>query len=155
MAYLQTKIPIWVNFGWSCNGRCWYRYFMTMCGYLVYICGHLVGISYSYLVFFPVLACCTKKNLATLALCPSHKSNNFWHCSRMITVFTQRFIFFCKRRKLALGVGKHCNKNTVSDHYFWLKICFFILSKKFLLKRDGPIVISIIFVFVFCNYFSS
>jgi hypothetical protein len=26
MAYFQTKILIWVNFGGSCNGRCLYLY---------------------------------------------------------------------------------------------------------------------------------
>jgi hypothetical protein len=28
---LNQKIPIWVNFGWSCNERCWYLY-----GHFVY-----------------------------------------------------------------------------------------------------------------------
>jgi hypothetical protein len=52
MVYYQTKIPIWVNFGRSCNGRCWYFYvhivyftaewyilwpFCTVCGNLVYV----------------------------------------------------------------------------------------------------------------------
>jgi hypothetical protein len=47
MAYFQTKIPIWVDFGGSCNGRCWYilhiaiwsyvRPFCTFCAHLVYI----------------------------------------------------------------------------------------------------------------------
>jgi hypothetical protein len=31
MVYFQPKIPIWVNFGRSCNGRCWH-----MC-HLVYL----------------------------------------------------------------------------------------------------------------------
>jgi hypothetical protein len=43
-----TKIPIWINFGGSCNGRCWY-------------------ILRSFGIFFPVLVCCTKKSLATRA----------------------------------------------------------------------------------------
>jgi hypothetical protein len=35
--FLKPKIPIWVNFGGSCNGRCWYilRQFGLFCGHLV------------------------------------------------------------------------------------------------------------------------
>jgi hypothetical protein len=34
----KPKIPIWVNFGGSCNGRCWYilRPFGLIYGHLVY-----------------------------------------------------------------------------------------------------------------------
>jgi hypothetical protein len=61
------KIPIWVNFGGSCNGRCWYSLlpFGLFYSHLVYF----VTISYnswSFGTFFPVLVCCAKKNLATL-----------------------------------------------------------------------------------------
>jgi hypothetical protein len=62
----EEKIPIWVNFGGSCNGRCCIFYsqlvyllpFGTQCGHLVYF----MDIWY----IFPILVCCTKKNLATL-----------------------------------------------------------------------------------------
>jgi hypothetical protein len=55
----SQKIPIWVNFGGSCNGRCWYILwtFGLFCSHLVYF----MVIWY----IFPVLLCCTKKNLAT------------------------------------------------------------------------------------------
>jgi hypothetical protein len=39
------KPEIWVNFGGSCNGRCWYTYFMTIGSYLRpfgIFCRHLV-----------------------------------------------------------------------------------------------------------------
>jgi hypothetical protein len=52
----------------------------AFCGHLVYFtCSHLVcfmviwyilwslGIFYGHMVYIPVLVCCTKKNLATLA----------------------------------------------------------------------------------------
>jgi hypothetical protein len=60
MAYFKTKNPIWVNFGGTCNGRCWYilRPFGLFYGHLVY-----------FMVIwciFPVLVHGTKKNLATL-----------------------------------------------------------------------------------------
>jgi hypothetical protein len=63
----KPKIPIWVNFGGSCNGRCWYMYFIAIWSILWHFGlfnGHLVYI------FSPVLVCCTKKNLTTL-LCMS------------------------------------------------------------------------------------
>jgi hypothetical protein len=63
-----------VNFGWSCNGRCWYRCFMDIwCMYVPIlspfsvIYGHLVYILCgNWVIFFPVLVYCAKKNLATL-----------------------------------------------------------------------------------------
>jgi hypothetical protein len=60
MAYFQTKkIPIWVNFGGSCNGRCWYilMAIWSILGPFGIFCGHLV--------YFPVLY---KENLATLVV---------------------------------------------------------------------------------------
>jgi hypothetical protein len=69
----KTKIPIWVNFGGSCNGRCWYIIclFCLFYGYLV----NFVAIWYilwQFSIFkviwygsFPLFGC-TKKNLATL-----------------------------------------------------------------------------------------
>jgi hypothetical protein len=68
MCVFKPKIPIWVNFGGSSNGRCCYILctfglhilwtFDILCGLLVY----LVVIWY----IFPQLVCCTKMNLATL-----------------------------------------------------------------------------------------
>jgi hypothetical protein len=57
----KPKITIWVNFGGSCKERCLYFTwpFGLFYGYLVWF----VAVLYS----FPVLVCCTKKNLATLA----------------------------------------------------------------------------------------
>jgi hypothetical protein len=54
----QPKIPIWVNFGGSCNGRCWSILwpFGLFYGHWV----NFVAIWYN----FTILVCCT--NLATL-----------------------------------------------------------------------------------------
>jgi hypothetical protein len=67
MVYFQTKIPSRVNIAESCNERCWYIVgpFGQFYGYLVYfvvIC-YIMWLSG---IFFAVLVCCTKKNLATL-----------------------------------------------------------------------------------------
>jgi hypothetical protein len=63
MAYVpifKLKIQIWVNFGGSWNGSCWYIICkIGLFGVIWSILG-LFGIS------FPVLVCCTKRNLATL-----------------------------------------------------------------------------------------
>jgi hypothetical protein len=66
---LKPKIAIWVNFGGSCNGRCW-----CFLGRLVYFTSkwytylHIAiwNILWSFGIFFPVLVCRNKKNLATL-----------------------------------------------------------------------------------------
>jgi hypothetical protein len=55
----RPKIRIWVNFGGSCNGRCWYSLWTLR---LLY--GHLVYFVVIWYIF-PVLVCCTKKNLAS------------------------------------------------------------------------------------------
>jgi hypothetical protein len=69
----KPKIPIWVNFGGSCNGSCWYillsfgvcilRPFGIFCGHLVYfwsfgvflviwcIFGHLIYFSSSGILY--------------------------------------------------------------------------------------------------------
>jgi hypothetical protein len=63
----KQKIPIWVHYEGSCNVRCWYI-FMTFCillGHFVYFMTFWY-IVWSLGIFFPVLVCCTKKNLATL-----------------------------------------------------------------------------------------
>jgi hypothetical protein len=60
----RPKIPIWVNLGWICNGRCWYVYFIAIWSILrplEIFCGYLV-----FGIFFNVLVRCTKRNLATL-----------------------------------------------------------------------------------------
>jgi hypothetical protein len=56
----KPKIPVWVNFLGSCNGRSWYilQPFGIFYGCLV----HLVVIWY----IFTILVCCNMKNLATL-----------------------------------------------------------------------------------------
>jgi hypothetical protein len=68
--FSNQKIPIWVNFGGSCYGRCWYSIwpFGLFFGYFVYFVATwsmlwLFG-TYMFLVF----VCCTKKYLATLLL---------------------------------------------------------------------------------------
>jgi hypothetical protein len=67
MVYFQPKITIWVNFGGSSNGKCWYILWPFGLFY-----DHLVYFAYIWYIlttsglFFPVLVCCTKKNLATL-----------------------------------------------------------------------------------------
>jgi hypothetical protein len=40
--FFKPKIPIWVNLGGSCNGRCWY----VICPF---------GLFYGYLVYFGVI----------------------------------------------------------------------------------------------------
>jgi hypothetical protein len=66
---------IWVNFEGSCNGRCWYQYFMAIWyifPVLVYLfCGHLVyfsrfGVFYGHLVFFPVFGMLYKEKSGNL-----------------------------------------------------------------------------------------
>jgi hypothetical protein len=57
---------IWVNFGGSCNGSCWYilcPFGLSYC-HLVYFVAiwHTVWL---FGTFFPVLVCCATKNLAT------------------------------------------------------------------------------------------
>jgi hypothetical protein len=65
----NPKIPIWVNFGGSSNGRCWY----ILWPYGLYYCDlvYYVDIWYLHIMviwyIFPVLVCCTKKNLAILS----------------------------------------------------------------------------------------
>jgi hypothetical protein len=73
----RPKIPLWVNLGASCNGKCWcilcpFGLFYGNSKYLWLFgifCGHLVH------TFPPVLVSCTKKNLATLA--QTHGRNGF------------------------------------------------------------------------------
>jgi hypothetical protein len=64
----EPKIPIWVNFGGSFNGRYWC--IVCLFGLFTavwFIFGHF-GIFYGYIfgIFFTILVFCTKKNLAAL-----------------------------------------------------------------------------------------
>jgi hypothetical protein len=46
MAIFKQKIPNWVNFGGSCNGRCWHTYVMAIWSILLpfcIFCGNLVN----------------------------------------------------------------------------------------------------------------
>jgi hypothetical protein len=63
----NPKILIWVNFGGSCNGRCWYILwpFGQFYGHLVYFRA-LWYILWPFSKISPFLVCCTTKNLATL-----------------------------------------------------------------------------------------
>jgi hypothetical protein len=58
--FSNPKIRIWVIFGGSCNGRCWY-------------------ILWTFGIFFPVLVCCNKKNLATLEIVFSCFNFRYFH----------------------------------------------------------------------------
>jgi hypothetical protein len=73
----KPKKTIWVNFGGSCNGRCWYYIYVHLVYFMAiwYILWPF-GIFYGYLVFFPVLVCCTKINQATLVA--TGRNNLFW-----------------------------------------------------------------------------
>jgi hypothetical protein len=71
MVSFQTKIPNWVNFGGLYIGKCWYIVwsFGTFYRHLGYVMAiwYILG---QFGIFFPVLVCCTEKNLATLMLTP-------------------------------------------------------------------------------------
>jgi apolipoprotein N-acyltransferase len=77
MAYFSNqKSQCGLNSEGSCNGRCW-----LFCGHLVYITAIwyiLLPLVYFMVIWyiFPVLVCCTKKNLATL-LNPRWQPENF------------------------------------------------------------------------------
>jgi hypothetical protein len=65
----KPKIPIWVNFGGSCNGKSWFILwpFGLFNGYRKY-CMAIWYILWSFGIFSSVLVFCTKKNLATLVV---------------------------------------------------------------------------------------
>jgi hypothetical protein len=67
---LKPKIQIWVNFGGSCNRRCWYMLWTLgpFYGLLLYFMD-IWNSSSKFGIFIPVLVFCTKKNLATLYAC--------------------------------------------------------------------------------------
>jgi hypothetical protein len=60
-------IPIWVNFGGSCDGRCWCILwpFGISHSHLAYLTafGHIL---WKFGIFSPVYVSCSKENLATL-----------------------------------------------------------------------------------------
>jgi hypothetical protein len=74
----KPKTQIWVIFGGSCKGRCWYILWTLgpFFGLLLYF----MDIWYSLWkigIFIPVLVFCTKKNLATLCtIGPCRQSNH-------------------------------------------------------------------------------
>jgi hypothetical protein len=61
----KTKIPVWENFGGSCNGRCWYITYMAIWSILLpfgIFCDHF-GIFYVYsYIFSPVRYVVPKKS---------------------------------------------------------------------------------------------
>jgi hypothetical protein len=63
----QTKIPVWVNFGGSCKGRCWYILwsFSLFYGHLLYFVA-IWKILRSFAIYSPVFVYCTKKNMANM-----------------------------------------------------------------------------------------
>jgi hypothetical protein len=99
----KPKIPIWVNFKWSCNERWWFIY-----GHLVYFTAIWyiswpLGIFSGYLVIFPVLVCYTKKNLATLVYirrAEKRKEKYFFSLSKNATERKRRFWRFFPRKKM-------------------------------------------------------
>jgi hypothetical protein len=121
----KPKIPIRVNFGGSCNWRC--RYILWPLGlfycHLVYVVAVLY-ISWSFGIFFPVLVCCTKKNLATLATNPLI----FWSSANWCKFWPplMNFLALTPRRKAYVGlktslkqfVQKTFRFQTFSKHKF-------------------------------------
>jgi hypothetical protein len=61
----KPKIQIWANFGGPPNGKCWYRYFMTIWN-ILWLLGIIYDRSLSFGTFFQFWHFWTNKNLATL-----------------------------------------------------------------------------------------
>jgi hypothetical protein len=80
--FFKPKIPIWVNFGGSCNGRCWYIIWSIglFYGYMVYFVAnvYILGL---FVMFFPALVYCNKRNLATLV--QQEKNSQFFPSKRI------------------------------------------------------------------------
>jgi hypothetical protein len=92
----EPKIPIWINFGGPCDGRCWYilwpfglfyGHLSILYGLLVYfmaiwsILWSSVNIIRPFGIFygnFPVLVSFSKKNLATLFGIGGRCSSDMW-----------------------------------------------------------------------------
>jgi hypothetical protein len=125
----KPKIPIWVNFGRSCNWRYWY-----FCDSFV----HSNDIFYSHLLHFvaicyllwsfgivsPVLVCCTDKNLATLqhgtsAFVGLEKmlSSFFTSCRDVLSRWTYKLLpFFLQQSGCVNSLNNICGLNY--DHKF-------------------------------------
>jgi hypothetical protein len=94
--YIFTpKIPVWVNFGRSCNGRCYYIlwpldiFYGQLVNFMTIWYVHCVVLWYIY----SVLVCCTKKNLAALVeqdsstlKCRLMKIWQLWHLRSTLLV---------------------------------------------------------------------
>jgi hypothetical protein len=75
----EPKIPIWINFGGPCDGRCWYILwpFGLFYGHLSILYGLLVYFMVIWYIF-PVLVSFSKKNLATLFGIGGRCSSDMW-----------------------------------------------------------------------------
>jgi hypothetical protein len=111
----KRKIQIWVNFRGSCNRRCWYilRPFGLFYGHLPYFVD-IWYISWLFGIYFPILVCCSDKNLATLVLrITPCKEKNFekklWFKS------DKKLIFFDKVSR-AKKPPKNCEKINIKIH---------------------------------------
>jgi hypothetical protein len=65
MYSFRPKIPIWVNFGGSCNERCWY---------ILQTRGLFYVIFYGNLVCFPVLVCCMYQQRSGIPTCCTYST---------------------------------------------------------------------------------
>jgi hypothetical protein len=93
MVYLKTKNPnlgkIWRVLQWTVLA-----YFMTIWsilwpfGYVYFVAIHYI--LWSFGIFFPVLVCCTKKNLATLHMFPALSLRVVINRIDMITIWPYR-----------------------------------------------------------------
>jgi hypothetical protein len=83
--FSNLKIPIWVNFREYCNGRCWF----ILCPFSLFTDNWYL--LWSFGIFFPVLICCTKENLATL-LCV--RDNEMPKCLSWIIINIQKPFLF-------------------------------------------------------------
>jgi hypothetical protein len=91
----KPKIPIWVNFGGSWNGKSWYIY-MTIWRILLPLeifNVHLVYLS-SFGIFSPVLVFCSKKNLATLVF--KHSPLTYLVPIYHIATYLHILIYLCR-----------------------------------------------------------
>jgi hypothetical protein len=72
--FFKPKILIWVNFGESSNGIFWYILLTRnlFYGHFIYFVA-IWCILWLFGILFPVLECCTKKNLATLVVRWPHR----------------------------------------------------------------------------------
>jgi hypothetical protein len=67
--YFKPKFQIWVHFGGSCNVKFW-------------------CILWTFGIFFPVLVCCTKKNLATQLGVENVKLEMKWYNFLLLPPYT-------------------------------------------------------------------